>query len=354
MKSVSCAVAWILGAAVVASAPHAAVSAPESYGVAVRDWRASATTLSAKLTFDLPERERSERPSGTTLQRPRSQATPAAGPASPGLPGRAGPASRDGWLPGDLVVNVSIVLDGECPLRIGEQETFSVEGVYQNNASLPHGSNSVLVRLSPSAVAHAYQDLEGPMPWQRVAQVWGASGTYDVSFRLTPRGRVPIVPPNTISEILLEGPPAGSSLKMTWKDAGNTESVKTAFLYEVWEKRWWWRDILIARGESPMDTAAMVSVSLAEGSPELAQPGQLFRHDHHYELRLALRRSGSDYRVAPSPVFKTIFRYREIPSGFAERIVTPLGHVLDGAGGATGRESSRDMLRFTRFDRLVE
>jgi hypothetical protein len=294
MRCVSLVLGGLVAGALLVSPVHATGTAG---GVGVRDWKTPVTSLAVPLAFDVPSRD------------------------WPGF--------------GDLKVKVNILLEGECALRTGEKESFVVEGTYRP-APTSSGSARVIVRLAPSGVVYAYQDLES-FNFTRTVEVWGTSGDYEVTFRLTARGRMAIVPPNTISEILLTAPEDGSQMRMTWKDAGNDISAPTSFTWEVWEKRWL-RDLLIAKGESPVDTANLVSVNLDPGSPSLAEPGRFFQNNKQYVLILAIKRKGVDYRPLPSSPYNANFRYRQVPGGFAERIVTPLGHQL---GVGDGRELLR-------------
>jgi hypothetical protein len=265
-----------------------------SGGVGVRDWKTPNTTLMVPLAFDV-------------------QST--AKPTAKRFPGF-----------GDLKVKVNVILEGTTDLRTGEKETFLVDGEYRP-APTSSGSARVIVRLAPQGVIYAYQDLES-FNFTRSVEVWGTTGDYEVTFRLTARGRMTTVPPNTISEILLTSPEDAQSMKMTWKDAGNDLACPTSFAWEVWESRWWWKDILIAKGESPADSAAMVSVTLDKTSEQLAQPGVFFQNNKQYTLKLALKRVHADYKPVNSAAYDGGFRYRIVPGGFAERIVTPIGHQL--------------------------
>jgi hypothetical protein len=297
---------------------------PTAYGVAVRDWKNPGVALAARLAFDLPGSRK-----GSFLR-----SAPTTSPST-GDPGD--------WIPGDLVVNVAITLDGPTALRVGEVETFTVEGEYRNPGAT--GATSVRVRLIPSGVVYAYQDLEGPLAFERTVAVWGTSGIYDASFRLTSRARLQTVPPNTISEAVLDGPPDHNSLRMHWRDAGNPDSLPTGFTWEVWEKRWWWTDILIAKGVLDPAGQSLIGVELIRGAPILAEPTRFFKHDHNYSLIIALKRMSPEYKKVYSPPVTLQFRYREVPTGFAERIVTPLGAQL-------GVGSSRELERIWRFHRL--
>jgi hypothetical protein len=279
-------------------------AANTSGGIGMRDWKTPNTTLQVPLGFDV----QSARP-----------------------------------FPGFGALKV-IILEGTTDLRTGEKETFLVEGEYRP-APTSSGSARVIVRLAPQGVIYAYQDLES-FNFTRSVEVWGTTGDYEVTFRLTARGRMATVPPNTVSEILLTSPEDAQTIKMTWKDAGNDLAVPTSFTWEVWEKRWWWKDVLIARGQSPEDTAAMVSVTLDKTSEQLNQPGVFFENNKQYELRLALKRTHGDYRPVNSPFFEGGFRYRIVPGGFAERIVTPIGQQL-------GNKESREFGRALNFLELV-
>ena len=292
-----------------------ALASDTSGGVAVRDWKQPNTTLLVPLSFDIPS--------------------------------RADVPTRQERFPGfgGLKVKVNVILEGTTDLRTGEKETFVVEGQYRP-APTSSGSARVIVRLAPTGVVYAYQDLES-FNFTRTVEVWGTTGDYEVTFRLTARGRMAIQPPNTISEILLTAPEDGTSMKMSWKDAGNDLAVPTSFAWEVWESRWWWKDILIAKGESPQDTANIVTVTLDPQSESLATPGQFFQNNKQYSLLLSLKRTHGDYRPILSVPFNAGFRYRQVPGGFAERIVTPLGQQL-GDNGDGFRELGR-ALNFVGF-----
>ena len=282
-------------------------SVQPSGGVAVRDWKTPVTTLAIPIAFDVPS------------------STPSK------LPGRF-----PGF--GDLHVKVNIVLDGECKLRTGEKESFVIEGTYKP-APTSSGSAKVSVRLAPSGVCYAYQDLES-FNFTRSVEVWGSSGDYEVTFRLTARGRMATTPPNTISEILLTAPEDGSKMNMSWKDAGNDAQVPTAYSWAVYEKRWWWSNVLVAKGETSLDTLNVGSVVITPSSESLASPGKFFVNNKQYVLQLQLKRTSNDYHNRFSDPYNADFRYRTVAGGMAEKIITPLGHLVG---------LSRDLVRALNF-----
>lgn len=296
MRPVSLAVGILFG--LIASSALAATGT--SGGVAVRDWKTPVTSLTIPIAFDVP----------STKQR------------FPGF--------------GDLKVKVNVVLEGDCTLRTGEKESFVAEGTYKP-APTSSGSARVIVKLAPSGVIYAYQDLES-FNFTRSVEVWGTSGDYEVTFRLTARGRMATTPPNTISEILLTAPEDGSRLNMTWKDAGNDVQVPTQYAWAVYEKRWWWTDILIAKGETSLDTINVVSVAITPQSESLASPDKFFQNNKTYTLQLQLKRASSEYHPRFSVPYNGEFRYRTVAGGMAEKIITPIGHLL---GTARDRELSR-------------
>ena len=295
MRSVSLAAVLALGVLVSASLAATGTSG----GVAVRDWKTPVTALVIPIAFDVPSSKAGTSPSSTKAR-------------FPGF--------------GDLHVKVNVNLDGDCTLRTGEKESFVVEGTYKP-APTTSGSARVSVKLAPSGVCYAYQDLES-FNFTRSVDVWGSSGDYEVTFRLTARGRMATTPPNTISEILLTSPENGSRMDMTWKDAGNDAQVPTAYAWAVYEKRWWWTDILVARGETSLDTLNVVSVAITPQSPSLASPGKFFVNNKSYVLQLQLKRSSNDYHPRFCAPHNAEFRYRQVPGGMAEKIITPLGHLL--------------------------
>jgi len=297
----------LLGAVLVASA-FAEVS--PSGGVAVRDWKTPVTTMAIPLAFDVPASARAR---------------------FPGF--------------GDMHVKVSIALNGTCDLRVGEKESFVAEGEYRP-AATSSGSAKVIVKLAPTSVVYAYQDLES-FNFTRSVDVWGSTGDYEVTFNLTARGRMASTPPNTVSEILLTAPEDGSNMKMTWKDAGNDAHVPTAFQWSVWEKRWWWSSTLVAKGETSLDAVNVVSVAITPTSPSLATPGKYFQNNKQYYLRLQLKRQGADYRPAWSPAYDAEFRYRQVTGGMAEKIITPLGHLI-------GFDGARELERVLNFGELAQ
>lgn len=289
----------------IASLAHAGTGT--AGGVAVRDWKTPVTSLQIPIAFDVP----------STAKR-----------KFPGF--------------GDLKVKINVVLEGDCTLRTGERESFVVEGTYKP-APTSSGSAKVMVRLAPSGVCYAYQDLES-FNFTRSVEVWGTSGDYEVTFRLTARGRMATTPPNTISEILLSAPENGSRMDMTWKDAGNDVQAPTQYAWAIYEKRWWWTDILVAKGETTLDQANVVSVAITPDSESLASPGKFFENNKSYVLQLQLKRSAPEYHNRFSAPYNAEFRYREVPGGMAEKIITPIGHLLNGS-----TERLRELVRAINF-----
>ena len=302
MRSVS--IAAILCAVLVTCA---SAEVQPTGGVAVRDWKTPVTTMAIPMSFDVPASALKTR--------------------FPGF--------------GDMHVKASIYLDGPCELRTGERESFVAEGTYRP-APTSSGSAKVTVRLVPTSVVYAYQHLES-FNFTRSVDVWGTSGDYEVTFHLTARGRMQSVPPNTVSEILLTAPEDGSNMKMTWKDAGNDTHVPTSFQWSVWEKHWVWSNTLIAKGESSLDAANVVSVAITPGSPTLATPGKYFQNNKQYVLKLQLKRQSADYKPTYSTSYDAEFRYRQVPGGMAEKIITPLGHLI-------GFGDPRDLEHVANFD----
>ncbi len=225
---------------------------------------------------------------------------------------------------------VTLLLQGEAALRLGEEEMFLVRGQFMGN-----DTDRVWVTIDPAMSYHKWPSLSGT--------IMVTGGTGYATGRLTHGGRIERGAAPTVKAAKVDYTGVESPVSLSFQDFGFAEngSVETHYSFSVHRRGFLGGENLVAKGEWPRAEAETQGVTVVQGGEFTAGADEWFQDGKSYVVRVRVRRVGAAGYASDKfgYAFVGTFTWKS----------TEAGGVLVPLSGSEAGEPSADEAAFARL-----